>query len=297
MFNLSYTRMNRFTISQLSHLSGISSFTIRTWEARYHAFAPERSKGRQRFYDGEQLRRLLNIVSLKDSGEKVSVLCSLPDHSLFQLIQQRWALNERKASNFYLSQMIAAGFSYDDEGFTRLLKRCLDRMGVKNAYLTVLYPLQLRIGLLWRSNAMEIGHEHFIISLLRQKLHAEIDRLPVASRPDDSWLLFLPEGEYHEMGLMVAHYLIRSTGRRAFYLGPSIAFSALAKACHDLQPDNLLFFRVSMLAKGNDNYLKDLGRHFSGRHIYAAGAYAGASGIPEARLRLLNNLEDLHLLL
>jgi DNA-binding transcriptional MerR regulator len=284
--------MNRFTIAQLSQLSGLTAFRIRTWESRYHALEPQRSAGKQRYYSGEQLRRLLNIVSLTESGIKISRLCRLPDEQLFQLVREKWELHKIEDSDFYLSQMIAAGFNYDEEVFDRLLTHCLERLGLKDAWLTILYPLLLRMGLLWRSNLMEIGHEHFIMNLLRQKLLTAIDQLPPPSRKDDTWLLFLPEGEHHEMGLMIAHYLIRTTGRRSVYLGPDVALHTLIKACKDINPDNLLLFHVSLLAKVNDAYMRDLSGKFNGKNIFMSGSLGKSPTDPDPRLNLLSSLEE-----
>ena len=58
------------------------------WEQRYHALQPSRSEGNTRYYNGSQLRRLLNIVSLMNAGHKVSKLGFMPDQALCNLVDQ-----------------------------------------------------------------------------------------------------------------------------------------------------------------------------------------------------------------
>jgi hypothetical protein len=77
-----------FQFPDLQHFSGIKAHTIRMWEQRYHALQPSRSEGNTRYYNGSQLRRLLNIVSLMNAGHKVSKLGFMPDQALCNLVDQ-----------------------------------------------------------------------------------------------------------------------------------------------------------------------------------------------------------------
>src|SRR5687767_7176712 len=139
--------MNLFSISQLSRFSGIKPHTIRMWEQRYGALQPTRSEGNTRYYDGNQLRRLLNIVSLTDSDYKVSELCRMPDKKLNNLIQE---LNKPSGTpgpeEYFISQLIVAGISYDENHFDKIFSHCIMRFGVKETYIRVIYPMLNRTG-------------------------------------------------------------------------------------------------------------------------------------------------------
>ena len=56
--------MGRYSIKQLEQLSGIKSHTIRIWEQRYNLLVPKRTKTNIRFYDDQQLKKLLNVSFL-----------------------------------------------------------------------------------------------------------------------------------------------------------------------------------------------------------------------------------------
>ena len=90
--------LDSFTISDISRMSGIKAPTIRIWEQRYNALRPNRSEGNTRYYDGHQLRRLLNIVSLLEKGHKVSELSILPDEQLFDLLKKKLCNKGRRFS-------------------------------------------------------------------------------------------------------------------------------------------------------------------------------------------------------
>ncbi|MEO7833894.1 MAG: MerR family transcriptional regulator, partial [Ginsengibacter sp.] len=71
--------MNSFSITQLARFSGVKAHTIRMWEQRYYTLQPNRTEGNTRFYNNDQLKRLLNIVTLADVDYKVSELSKMPD--------------------------------------------------------------------------------------------------------------------------------------------------------------------------------------------------------------------------
>ena len=265
--------MNLFTISQLSRFSGIKPHTIRIWEQRYDAFKPTRSEGNTRYYDGVQLRRLLNIVSLSYFDYKISELCSLPDKEIFSRLDK---VHENTATGnfdeYYISQLIAAGMEYDEIYFEKIFSHCLLRYGMKDAYIRLIYAMLVRIGMMWSSDKLPPAQEHFISNLVRQKLNTAINLLPPAIHAE-TWLLFLPEDEFHENGLLFASYLIRLYGRKVVYLGCNLPYSSLSGAVKQTKADNLLLFFVRHdFTENYQEYINTLSEDFKKNKIFTAGS-------------------------
>lgn len=266
--------MNKFSISQLEQFSGIKAHTIRIWEQRYNALNPNRSQGNTRSYDNSQLRRLLNIVSLSDSDYKVSELCSMPDAKLYNLIKSELISKDEKSGSaeYFVSQLIAASVDYDTLMFENIFAACQRKYDVKNLYTKVIYPLLNRVGLMWSCDTMPPAQEHFISNIIRQKLFAAIDNLQPEKTSKDSWVLFLPENEFHETGLLFSYFLIKQTGKKVIYLGPNVPIGTLTSAVKDTSPSNLLFFFVHKnLQEEYEAYCNSLLKTFSGVKIYVAG--------------------------
>lgn len=264
--------MNLFSISQLAQFSGIKPHTIRIWEQRYDALKPSRSEGNTRYYDGSQLRRLLNIVSLMDHGLKVSQLCSMSDENLFLLIQNSRSSQTSESSEYYVSQLISAGMSYDEAYFEKVITKCMIDHGMAETYEQVLYPMMDRIGLMWASDAIPTSHEHFISNIIRRKLSAAIDSSPLPDPESETWLLFLPENEFHEIGLLYAYYRIRLSGRKVIYLGSNVPMESVYAALNDTKPQNLLMFLVHYdLPDQIQKSIDILNAYFSGSNIFLAG--------------------------
>jgi hypothetical protein len=129
----------------------------------------------------------------------------------------------------------------------------------------------IRIGVMWLNASLPASNEHFISNLIRQKLFTAIDSLPTPKPGSASWILFLPENEFHEIGLLLAQYLIRLSGQKVVYLGGNIPEMALRSAVKEVRPENLLMFFVHRDIPGNiKKYLDKLRRDVKVKKIYVA---------------------------
>ncbi|HVU94867.1 MAG TPA: MerR family transcriptional regulator [Puia sp.] len=264
--------MALFSISQLGRFSGIKPHTIRAWETRYKALSPSRSLGNTRYYDSNQMKRLLTMVSLVNAGYRASEVAPLPDDRLEVLLESAYRSNTQ-TERYFISQLIAAGMSYDITRFENIYDHCVGRYRLKNAYQFVLLPMLERVGMLWKCDKASPPQEHFVSNIIRQKLCAAVEAIPSARPNSEKWLLFLPENEFHELGLLVAHNLIRLSGKEVIYLGANVPWSALPTAVRDIRPDNILFFSVYQeLPKHALPHLQQFEESFSGKNIYAAGS-------------------------
>lgn len=287
--------MNSFTISQISTYAGIKPHTIRMWEQRYGALKPGRSKGNTRYYNNAQLRRLLNIVSLRNTDYKVSELCAMSDDKLFELVEKYQTTTADEQNEYAVSQLIAAAMSYDENHFDKIFSHCVLRHGFNKTYRTVIHPLMEQIGLMWASNKIPPAQEHFISNLICQKLQAAIDSLPPAKNKSNPWLLFLPENEFHEVGLLFASYLIRLSGEKVIYLGANVPMESLTSAVKETRSSKLLLFWVhNDLPENTRKYIRQLVSAFPQTTLFLSGrpALMQQLEMPE-KIKLLESIDDL----
>lgn len=249
--------MSRYSISDLQQLSGIKAHTIRIWEQRYNALQPGRSEGNTRFYDDSQLRRLLNIVSLSESGMKVSEVCTLPDTKLAELIEEKFIQNSIQATpqEYFISQMIIAGMEFNEVSFEKNFSASILRYGIQDTYVNVIQPLLVRVGLMWNKDSINPAQEHFMSNLIRQKIYSAIDVLPPAKDENDTWLLFLPTNELHEIGLLFVNYYLRLQGKKVYYLGANVPMDALRATFKTLEIKNIYYFLIHMIPENDAELL------------------------------------------
>jgi methanogenic corrinoid protein MtbC1 len=291
--------MNLFSISQLSQFSGIKPHTIRIWEQRYNAFKPNRSDGNTRYYDDTQLRRLLNIVSLIENGYKVSSLCLMSDHDLYLKVSNLNISEISESTEYFVSQLIAAGISYDTNYFEIIFSDCVLKFGMKDAYMKVIHPMMERIGLMWATDSLPTAHEHFISNIVRQKLLVVLDSIEAPDPASESWLLFLPENEFHEIGLLYAQLVIRLSGKKVIYLGSNLPVESVISAIKNIKPENILMFLVHYdLPEQIQKSLDKLNASFKGNKIYLAGNNKLISQINlKTNIEYLQSVESLEVVL
>lgn len=264
----------QYSISELEQLTGISTHNIRIWERRYKALEPARSAGNTRTYNDDQLKRLLNIASLHHAGVKISKACAMDnaamEAALLQAGEQTAAIENKY--EFYISELIRNGLEYREANVNNLLHNSFKQLGVVEAYKFVFYPLLVRLGLLWRQDSLCPSQEHFLSSILRQKLFAAIDGLPVNESPQGGWLLFLPEDEDHDIGLLMANYLLRVASACVIYLGPKVPLHAVKNTVEGTSPQNLLLFMTRMRPLPDaKEYIEQLSKQFPQLNIYLSG--------------------------
>ncbi len=263
----------QYSISDLEQLSGIQAHTIRMWEQRYNALVPQRSVGNTRYYDDKQLLRLLNIVSISQQGLKISKICTLTDDAIHHHIEREIldTVAKEKQYEFYISKLLKHGIAYDEAKFSALLSECILKFEVSVAYKNIIYPLLVRLGLMWRKDSICAAQEHFLTNIIRQKLFVAIESfpLPVSSK---TWLLFLPQDEEHELGLLYANYALRKLGQRVIYLGARVPLESVDQVFEANEIKHMLIFMVHHnLPDKAQNYLEQLAANYPTTKIHLAG--------------------------
>lgn len=267
--------MIHYSIADLENITGIKAHTIRIWEKRYNLISPFRTETNIRYYDNDQMKKLVNVASLIQSGMKISKVSNLSREELTDEINKLMASKaqtEASAYETYAGQLIKAGLEFDETTFNKVFANALLRYGMQSCYEKILIPLMNRVGMFWSTNRMNPAQEHFVSNLVKQKLHAVTDSLPPPTTSHKPSLLFLPQSEDHEIGLLMAKYILRNAGRNVIYLGQRVPFDNLTGTVKQTKPGQLLFFLVQMhpLEQLQD-YLDKVSSEFRDLKIFVSG--------------------------
>lgn len=234
----------QYSIQRLEELSGIKAHTIRIWEQRYGLLKPDRTATNIRSYNDDQLRELLNVASLVQAGHRISKVAELRGNQLEQELDKVSTIESGAPGEATVTQLVQAGLRFDEHRFTKVLGNYVIAVGLEKAYEEVMLPLLHRVGLLWGKGKMVPAQEHFVSHLVGRHLMHETHMLPLPKSASDRWLLFLPEDEHHELGLLFANYLLRAANRQVLYLGADVPYKTLLQAVDAYVPDKLLCFLV-----------------------------------------------------
>jgi MerR family transcriptional regulator, light-induced transcriptional regulator len=229
--------MNVFTIKDLENLSGIKAHTIRIWEQRYNFLKPNRTGTNIRYYCNQELKTILNISLLNKFGYKISHIDKMSEQELKTRII---SLSDTEAQQERIvNELIAYMIDLDIISFEELLDNFILTKGVDRSINQIVFPFLNRIGILWMTNHIHPAQEHLVTNVIRQKLIVGIEGAMTQLRVDKKVLLFLPEGEYHELGLLYVYYLLKSHGVKVLYLGADMPLQDLEFVCKLKKPDYL----------------------------------------------------------
>ncbi len=225
--------MITYSIADLENLTGIKAHTIRIWEKRYNVIEPSRTPTNIRYYSNDDMRKLINIAALLNAGMKISKISKLTSDELKAEINKRLGAGteEDVIAESYISQLINAGLEFNEPSFDKLFSSSILKYGIKDAYIKVLIPILNRIGLLWSTESLNPAQEHFISNLVKQKLYSAIDALPPAEGDQKPIVLFLPDFEDHEIGLLMSNFILRQAGRKVIYLGQKVPLANYKRYC------------------------------------------------------------------
>ena len=259
-----------YSIKDLEVLSGVKAHTIRIWEKRYHLLSPARTVTNIRFYNDSDLRRILNVSLLVNSGCKISRVAKWEEPQLRQAVLE--ATEKKVTEPDYVERLILHMLNFDNIGFYHLVNEIVEKKGLEDAMVKVFFVLFERIGTYWQVGSIFPAQEHYVTSILRQKLIAETDKLGVDNTNGQTMLFFLPEGELHEMSLLFYAYLARKYGYNVIYLGQFVPFEDLAKLHVHLKIDYVFTAFINPLIKEDlENYLVRLKESFQHQKIFITG--------------------------
>lgn len=218
----------RYTIQDLEGLSGIQAHTLRIWEKRFDLLHPMRSGNNVRYYSHKDLQKLLNIAALYHQGYKISRIASLTEADLEETVRKEMLVDYQ--GDYAGLSLRMAMLNYDHVLFDQTIHLLLAQKTFREVFRTVFLPFLNDIGLMWQTSVITVAHEHFLSNLLRQKILYQIDQLhAITVVPEQKvFVLFLPDNEVHELGLLYAQYELMLHGCRTIYLGQSVPLESLS---------------------------------------------------------------------
>jgi len=256
-----------YSIKEIEKLSGIKAHTIRIWEKRYNLIEPHRTQTNIRYYTDEDLKKILNVAVLNRQGIKISNIARLNDLELREEIIRVSRTNDSNENT--IDSLIVAMVDFDEYRIEAILEKSVARIGFGSTVTEVMYPFLDKVGILWQSGEVNPAQEHFVSSLIRQKLIAAIDRLPNTFNPNaKKFLLLLPEGEWHEIALLFACFLLKEARQEVTYLGQSVPYSDVLAIGASKSFD--YFMSAATTTKPEFNFitfLKDLGGAFPEKKV------------------------------
>jgi DNA-binding transcriptional MerR regulator len=281
-----------YSIKDLEQLSGIKAHTLRIWEQRYNLLSPKRTETNIRYYDDEDLKLILNVALLNDNGFKISKIVSMDRPEMRDEVMH---LTERSLTHDdQIHALTISMIEMDEERFDKILSINILKLGFEQTMMNIIYPFMSKIGVLWQTGAINPAQEHFISNLVRQKLIVAIDG-QIHTNTGKKFLLFLPEGELHEVSILFASFLIKNKGHKVIYLGQNTPNEDLKHVYNIHNPEFLLtVITTSPSSEFAQDYVNGLADRFKESQLLVTGYQVIGQDLKfDANVRQLNYIRDI----
>lgn len=263
--------MSTYSIKDLEQLSGIKAHTLRIWEQRYQFILPKRTETNIRYYDGKDLKLVLNIALLKENGYKISKIAGMSEEDMNNEVLRLTEKNLRYPDQIHA--LTLAMIDLDEDRFEKIMATNILKLGFESTMINVIYPFLSKIGVLWQTGAINPSQEHFISNLIRQKLIVAIDGQFVSNEESQhKYLLYLPEGELHELTLLFLCYIIKARRNKVVYFGQNLPFDDLKSIFEVHNPDYILTIVTTSPPAGEvKGYVQKLSQTFPEAEVLLSG--------------------------
>lgn len=264
----------RYTVKQVSGLTGIATDRLRAWERRYDVVSPGRSESRYRLYDDEDVARLRRMAELVAAGtpaslaaEQVRGLSAVrSDDGAVSLVRRRdevrdgtppgpaedapedgstpgatgagarWVPLDLSSSGLpAVGALIPPARSLDRISLDRTLDQAFSVSSFEVVFERWLTPALVRLGQAWAAGQVDVGGEHFVSAAV----HRRLSRAFEAAGPQEGGpvvVVGLPPGAQHELGTLALATCLRRLGADVRYLGRDLPVQSWVRAADQLRP-------------------------------------------------------------
>lgn len=262
--------MDSFTIKDLENISGIKAHTIRIWEQRYKFLKPGRTDTNIRYYSNEELKIVLNIALLNKYGFKISHIDKMKEEEVRDKILSLTQLEAQQER--IVNDLVQCMIDLDIDRLEHILDNYIHARGIEKTIIQVIFPYMEKIGILWVTNHINPAQEHLVSNIIRQKLIVGIEGVSTSLKINKTVLLFLPEGEYHELGMLFMYYLLKSRGIATIYLGANVPLNDVEYVVNLKKPDYLYSHLTAVGHNFNfDKFISAITKKFTGTPIVISG--------------------------
>jgi methanogenic corrinoid protein MtbC1 len=258
-----------YNIRQVINLTGASEFLLRTWELRYGAITPKRTDTGRRIYTEKDILRIRALVELTKEENiqkrKISEIANLPLDELTALMGERENLTttaQHRPVNHLVELVDQYQWDELERQFHQQRKKLSPSEFIHDYLLNLIRETNYQVAL----GRFTIAQEHILSSLIKESLSILKSDLKTKIRNNSfRYVISSPEGDHHDIGLIIASTLIANAGKKGYYLGPNMPKQELAHTCMRLNATHIVIASTLSKAEGAKddllNYLEFLDHH------------------------------------
>lgn len=230
----------KYSIQQVSDMTGVSKQLIRKWEDRYSLVHPQRLDNGYRMYTLYEVNVIKAVTKLIEQGNSVKQAAHIIQSGTFDVSQfLKEESPKENVVNKFLNNLEAAGSVADDKRILNLLQQAHHMLGVQQLMDQIVIPYLRKIGELWCDQSWGEYQEAIASQTVRDFL-ANLRREMYV--PDNAPIIVgsCLTGEYHEIPMHILLVQCALKGYKTIMLGQSPAPKAIEKTVNLKKPEYVL---------------------------------------------------------
>ena len=259
-----------FGINVISTACGVMPHTIRTWEKRYQVFSPERSEGGQRLYNEADFAKAKLIVALIEQGHTISSLArhSLQDLRSFLVVNNgENSESDKMLTSVETKKLLQHLANFNIDLVASGMQHLRLSTGVKEFIFKIVLPVMHEIEKLALKGLYSVTQEHIISTIVRDQL-GQIN-LANEGPNTDRFALATPEGNLHELPILIAEIICNANRVSTNYLGASHPAECLSEAVNALKCKTIVMGVISSAQWNYENnivsYLESIDKYLKNK--------------------------------
>lgn len=257
-----------YSIKDVEKLTGVKAHTIRIWEKRYNIIEPKRTEKNIRYYLDDDLKQILNIALLNRHGIKISKISDMNNAEILRRVAEIADIDESFEGQ--LDTLTISLIDLDEEKFLKIFNKNLQERGFVETMLEVIYPLLDKLAMMWITGSIKSIHEKFVSNLIKRKSIVYIDGLK--STRQETFLIYLPEGEMNELSLLFLNYLISSHGFKVINAGVDVSIEDLIETKGVRVPEYIMtIVNDSLSGQQLETYIDHICNEFPDSEVVLSG--------------------------
>lgn len=212
------------TIKEAAAMTGVSEYTLRAWEDRYHVVTPRRTASGYRHYSEDDLHQIRTMTALMADG-------LAPRAAAAEVLRRRRLGSQGDP----FAGFLAAAATLDAKGLDAELGRRFGSYDFDTLVGLWLLPALERLGAAWSAGQVSVAGEHLVAAQLMRRLSTAYD-LAAPQATGATVLIGAPPGVDHQLGILAFAVACRRRGLDTTYLGNQLPISAWQDAVAHTRP-------------------------------------------------------------
>lgn len=239
-----------FNIRQVIELTGVTEFTLRGWETRYLAFEPHRTETGRRLYDREDILKIKALKDLVNRGYRIGSIATLKLNELQILLDDKNPSHEEPHIDEDISKILNLAERFEWDQIQKIIIKKRNKLPPTEFILSFILNLIREVNHLVGLQQFSIAQEHILSSIIKENLFFLRTAAPTPTLKNARIVFAAPEGDLHEIGLLIAATLASLSRIPNLYIGVNTPKNNICDVCLRFKATHLILTSTVSKAEG-----------------------------------------------